>query len=90
MAYTINIEIEAALQDSWLVHRLLNFKEDLHREFVRNGQAVIADIGAIDRALDPLTITIASKRSLSSVTAFISKSLLRHDVAEAVRMTRVK
>ncbi len=88
MSRTINIEINASLQDSWLIHCILNFKDELHREFLRSGHATIADPAAVDRALSPLRINIASKRSLASVSAIISKALKRYEVADAVRVSR--
>ena len=87
MAHTINIEINASLQDSWLIHCILNFKEEIHRELLRNGHAVITDPAAVDRALSPLSITVASKRACSNVSAIITKALKRHEVADAVRVT---
>ncbi len=90
MAFTIQIGVDASLQDSWLIHRILNFKEELNREFIRSGIATISDAGAVDRALDSLTITIPSKRSLSSVSKCIDKALLRHEVAQSIRVQRLK
>ena len=88
MAHTISIEIDASLQDSWLVHRILNFKEELHREFLRSGHATITDPAAVDRALSPLSIVVASKRSLGSVSVIITKALKHYEVSDAVHVSR--
>ena len=88
MAHTINIEINASLQDSWLIHCILNFKEELHREFLRSGHATIADPTVVDHALSPLSIIVASKRSLGSVSAMIAKALKHYEVAAAIRVSR--
>ena len=88
MAHTIHIEINASLQDSWLVHRVLSFKEEIHREFLRSGHAAITDPTAVDRALSSLGITVASKRSLGSVSAIITKALKHYEVGDAVRVSR--
>ena len=88
MARTINIEINAPLKDSWLIHCILNFKEEIHQEFLRSGHAMITDSTAVDRALSPLRITVASKRSLSSASTIISKALKHYGVADVVRVSR--
>lgn len=89
MSYAIRIEVQASLQDSWLIHRILNFKEDLQREFLRSGAASITDPQAVDRALDPLTIAISSKRSLAAVSKCIEKALLQHDISGSVHVRRL-
>ena len=90
MAHTIQIEVHASVEDSSLIHRILHFKEDLQREFVRSGIASISDSRAVDRALEPLTISIPSKRSLASVSKCIDRALLRHEVSESIRVQRLK
>ena len=90
MAYMIQIEVRASLQDSGLIHRVLHFKEELQREFVRSGAATIEDAGAVDRALEPLTIVIPSKRFLSTVSKCIDEALLRYNVSESIRVERVR
>ena len=89
MPRLFKIKVSASLQDDWLISRVLDFKEDLHREFLRGGQATVVDPSAVDRALVPLNIVVASKRALGSVFAFITKPIQRHDVAAAIRVSRV-
>jgi hypothetical protein len=89
MAHVIRIEVDASLRDSSLIHRILNFKEDLDREFCRTEISTISDRGAVDRALEPLTITGPSKRQLALVSGFIEKALKRNNVADNVRVHRV-
>jgi hypothetical protein len=88
MSRMIQIEVNASLEDSGLIHRILNFKEDLYRDCLREGTATIADTGAVDRALDPLTIEVSSKRTLASVSKSIERALLRHQVAGNVKVQR--
>jgi hypothetical protein len=88
MAHVINIEINASLQDSWLIHCILNFKEEIHRELLRSGHGTITDPTAVDRALLPLSITVASKRSLGSVFTIITNALKHYELSDAVRVSR--
>lgn len=90
MAYTIQIEVDASLKDSDLIHRTLNFKEDIRREFIRSGSATIENTRAVDSALDPLTIFIPSKRLLASVSKCINQALRRNDVSENIHVERVR
>ena len=88
MARTIRIDFDACPQDGWLVTRVLNFKEEVYRELRRGGHATAVDPSAVDQGLSSLVLTVASKRSLGSVSAAIASALSRHDVAGAVHVSR--
>ena len=89
MSFTIYIEVDATLQDTGLVARIFDFKEDVYRECLRSGGATIGDVGAVDRALEPLTLTVHSKRFLGPISASIKKALERNGVAPNIRVTRL-
>ena len=87
MAHTIHIAVNASLKDSDLIFRILNFKEDIHREILRRDCGVVANPASVDQALAPVTITIARKRQFEHLSSFIAGRLDHHSVAEAVRIS---
>lgn len=73
--------------DDNLVHRLRNFGEELYREFSTNGQADIS-LDQIDCAVSELHVTIKAKRHIGTVSAFVKKTLQRHDLNDLFTVTR--
>lgn len=88
MAYIFDITVSATLEDSDLIHRILNFKEDLHRECFRADDVTVSDPNAVDHALMPLSFSVHSKAGLARFTKLIKKSLARHRVGHATQITR--
>lgn len=88
MAYSFDITVSAALEDSDLVHRVLNFKEDLHRECYQDRDITVSDPSAVDAALMPVSFSVASKAALARFTKAIKKSIARHGVGSVVQVTR--
>ncbi len=43
MAHTIQMTVTATLKDGDLIHRILNFKEDVHRELIQSRSGVVSD-----------------------------------------------
>jgi len=43
MAYVFDITVTASLEDSALISRILDFKEDLHRECFRSDDVTVSD-----------------------------------------------
>ena len=73
--------------DDNLVHRLRNFGEDLYREFSTSGQADIS-LDEIDAATTELHVLVKAKRHLGSVTAFIAKTIQRHNLDDLFTVSR--
>jgi hypothetical protein len=88
MAYIFDITVSASLEDSDLIHRILHFKEDLHRECFRSEDVSVSDPRAVDSALMPLSFSVHSKPGLSRFTKLIKQSLAHHNVQSAVQVTR--
>lgn len=88
MRRVIEIIVAASMDDSDLIHRVLHFKEDLHRECGRRHDVTISDPTAIDDALRPVSFTVHSKAGLTSFQKLIKKSLSRHRVEHAVKVDR--
>ena len=88
MAYVFEITVSAALEDGELITRILDFKEDLHRECFRADYVSVSDPVAIDTALMPVSFSVNSKGGLAQFTKLIKKSLALHRVEHAVRITR--
>ena len=88
MAYIFDITVSAPLEDSDLIHRILHFKEDLHRECFCSEDVSVFDPRAVDSALMPLSFSVHSKPGLSRFTRLIKKSLAYHNVQSAVHVTR--
>ncbi len=88
MAYVFDITVSASLKDSDLITRILDFKEDLHRECFRRDDVSVSDPKAVDSALMPLSFSVNSKAGLAHFTKLIKKSLTLHRVGEAVQVTR--
>ena len=74
MPYLLQIEFPVSLEDSSLVSRILNFKDELYGEFHRHAGAEIVNPDAVDIALAPLTIRVRSKRFLAAATEFVRKA----------------
>jgi hypothetical protein len=88
MAYILDITVSASLADSDLISRILDFKEDLHRECFRGEDVSVSDPKAVDSALMPLSFSVSSKPGLSRFTKLIKKSLRHHRVEFAVQVSR--
>jgi hypothetical protein len=88
MAYIFDITVSASLEDSDVIHRILHFKEDLHRECFRSEDVSVFDPRAVDSALMPLSFSVYSKPGLSRFTKLIKESLAHHNVQSAVQVTR--
>jgi hypothetical protein len=88
MAYIFDIAVSASLKDGDLISRILNFKEDLHRECFRGDDVSVSDPKAVDSALMPLSFSVRSKAGLSRFTKVVKKSLALHRVENAVRVSR--
>ena len=87
MAHTIQMTVTASLKDGDLIYRILNFKEDVHRELIQGRYAVVSDPAAMDRALVPVTITVPRKRHFDHLSPFVAEALRRHEVERAVQIT---
>ena len=88
MAYVFEITVSASLEDGELITRVLDFKEDLHRECFRADYVSISDPAAVDFALMPVSFSVNSKGGLAQFTKLIKKSLALHRVEHAIRVTR--
>jgi len=88
MAYIFDITVSASLEDGGLITRILDFKEDLHRECFRADDVTVSDPRAVDSALMPVSFTIHSKAGLARFTQLIKKSLAAYRVQEAVQVRR--
>ena len=88
MAYVFEITVSASLEDSELTTRILDFKEDLHRECFRHDDVSVSDPAAVDSALKPVTFTVNSKGGLARFTKLIKKSLILHRVEHAIQVRR--
>ena len=84
MAHTIKMTVTASLKDSDLIFRILNFKEDMHRELLQGEYGTVAEPASMDRALAPVTITIPRKRHYDHITSFMAHALQEHAVGHAV------
>jgi hypothetical protein len=71
-----------------LITRILDFKEDLHRECFRADDVSVSDAVAVDSALMPVSFTVNSKGGLARFTKLIKKSLALHRVEHAIRVER--
>ena len=88
MAYIFDITVSASLEDGDLITRILDFKEDLHRECFRNEDVSVSDPTAVDSALIPVSFSVHSKTGLTRFTKLIKKSLALRRVGQAVQITR--
>ena len=88
MAYIFDITILASLEDSDLVSRILDFKEDLHRECFHTDYVSVSDPAAIDSALKPVSFSVRSKAGMVAFTKLIRKSLANHRVEHVVKVSR--
>lgn len=88
MAYIFDITVTASLEDSALISRVLDFKEDLHRECFRSDDVTVSDSRAIDSALVPLSFSVGSKAGLARFTKLLKRSLDRYDVGHVVKVAR--
>jgi hypothetical protein len=85
----ICVNLRLKLPRSWnQLTDVLHFKEDLHRECYQDRDIVVSDPRAVDVALVPVTFSVDSKAALARFTKVIKKSMARHDVGSAVRVTR--
>lgn len=88
MAYVFDITVSASLDDGAVLTRILDFKEDLHRECFRGDYVSVSDPAAVDSALLPLSFSVRSKTGLAQFSKLIHKSLTGHRVEHVVRVTR--
>ncbi|RYD84142.1 MAG: hypothetical protein EOP84_06310 [Verrucomicrobiaceae bacterium] len=88
MAYIFNIKVSASLQDGDLLTRILDFKEDLHRQCFGTEDITVSDPKAVDSALLPLSFSVQSKAGLARFTKLIKKSAAFHRVEQAVQVSR--
>jgi len=88
MAHIFDITVTATLEDSDLIGRILDFKEDLHRECFRSGDIKVSDSSAVDSALMPVSFSVRSKAGLSRFTKLIQKSLALYRVEHVIHVTR--
>jgi len=88
MAYVFDITVDASLEDSDLISRILDFKEDLHRECFRSDYLTVSSDVAVDRALESVSFTVSSKGGLSKSTKLMKKSMTRHGVEDAIVVRR--
>ncbi len=88
MAHIFDITVTASLEDSDLISRILDFKEDLHRECFRHDDVTVSDAAAVDYALAPVSFSVRSKGGLARFTKLVQKSLALHRVERAVHVTR--
>ena len=88
MAHVFEVTVTASLEDSLLIHRVLNFKEDLHRECYRSQDVTVSDPAAIDKALMPVNFSVHSKAGLARFQKLIKKSLAHHGVEHVVHISR--
>ncbi len=87
MAYVFTITVSASLEDG-LISRVLDFKEDLHRECYRSDDVSVSDSRAIDSALMPVSFSVRSKSALARFSKALEKSLSHHRVDHVVHVTR--
>ena len=88
MAYVFDITVSASLEDGELISRILDFKEDLHRECFCGEEVFVSDPAAVDSALMPVSFSVRSKAGLARFSKSIQKSLARHRVEHAVQVAR--
>ena len=88
MAYILDIKVSASLEDGDLLTRILDFKEDLHRECFRTDVVSVSDPEAIDSALMPVSFSVRSKAGLAGFTRLVKKSLAQHRVEHVVQVTK--
>ena len=88
MPHVFDITVEASLKESDLISRLLRFKEDLHRECIRERYVTVSSGAAVDNALASVSFTVRSKRDLGRFTKLMKKSLEHHDVGQAVHISK--
>ena len=79
--------VNAKLSESDLIFRILNFKEDIHRELLLGNYGTVVDATAMDRALAPVTITVPRKRHYGHISRVMAEALRRHGVADAIQIT---
>ena len=88
MPHLLHIKFPISLQEFSLVARILNFKDELYREFHDHAGVEILDPDAIDIALAPLTIKIRSKRFLAAATKLIEKASVIGELQDTIIITR--
>ena len=88
MPHFVHIKFPVSLQESSLVARILNFIDELYREFHDHAGVEILDPDAIDVALAPLTIQIRSKRFLAAATKLIEKASAHEGLQDTIVITR--
>lgn len=88
MAYIFDITVTAPLENDELISRILDFKDDLHRECFRGDDVSVLDGTAADSALAPLSFSVRSKEGLALFTRVVKKSLAHHCVENAVKVSR--
>jgi transposase-like protein len=87
MPYLLQIEFPVSLEESSLVGRILNFKDEVYGKFHDHAGAEIVNPEAVDMALAPLTIRIRSKRFLTAATEFVRKASEREGLSDTIVVT---
>ena len=82
------VPVSASLDDGELLTRILDFKEDLHRECFRSDCVSVSNPAAVDSALMPVSFSVSSKGALAEFSRLIKKSVLRYQLEHVVRITR--
>ena len=67
MAYVFEITVSASLEDGELLTRILDFKEDLHRECFRADYVSVSDPAAVDSALMPVSFSVKFQKRFGSI-----------------------
>ena len=88
MAHVFDIKVTATLEDGELLSRILDFKEDLHRQCYRTDYVTVSDPAAVDSALAAVSFSVKSKAGVAEFKQLIKKSLARHKVGHVVQVTR--
>jgi hypothetical protein len=86
MAHTIQMTVNTSVKDSNLIFRILNFKEDMHRELLQGEYGTVAEPASMDNAFAPVTITIPRKRHYDHIVSFMAGALGKHAVGHAVHL----
>lgn len=88
MPYVFDITVTASLEDGDLISRILDFKEDLHRECFRSDDVSVSDPRALDSALTPVSFSVHSKAGLARFSKLLRRSLALHRVEHVVQVTK--
>jgi hypothetical protein len=70
-----------------LIHRILNFQEDLYR-LLPNDHAVVENLDRVDRTRPRVWVTLTSNRHTGSVLITIEKQLAYHNLAQIASISK--